>query len=139
MYAVSSGSSKGDLAKTLGAHEHIDSSKVDVVEYFQALGGAKLIICTAPYAAQISAIIPAVGRNGTITLVSAATDGKIEVMNLLLNMNRATLRGWSCGANADTEECIKFSTLAGVVCPFPSDSECSSFFSCVLSRCQVDG
>ena len=132
MYAVSSGSSKGDLAKTLGAHEHVDSSKVDVVEYFQALGGAKLIICTAPYSAQISAIIPAVGRNGTITLVSAATDGKIEVMNLLLNMNRATLRGWSCGANADTEECIKFSTLAGVVCPFPSVSDCGTFFFLVF-------
>ena len=110
---MSSGNSKAKLAKSLGAVEYVDSSKTNVIEYFQALGGAKLIICTAPYSKHISSILPAIGRNGTITLVSAAVDGNIEVSNLLLNMNRATLRGWSCGANCESEECIKFSSLTG--------------------------
>ncbi|KAG5222625.1 cinnamyl alcohol dehydrogenase [Salix suchowensis] len=79
VYAVSSGPSKKDLAISLGAHEHIDSSSTDVVKYIQSLGGAQIIVCTAPYAKLISDIIPAVAKNGTVTLVSAATDKPIEV------------------------------------------------------------
>ncbi|EED85179.1 predicted protein [Postia placenta Mad-698-R] len=114
VYAVSSGSSKRDLALSLGAHEYIDSSTTDVVSAIQALGGAQVIICTAPYAKHISAILPAVAKNGTITLISAATDGPVEVSNVLMNMNRATLRGFACGCAPDTEQCIRFSTLQGV-------------------------
>jgi len=119
VYTVSSSSSKAELAKSLGATGHIDTSATpDLVEHIRSLSpagdGAKLILCTAPYAKQISAILPAVGRNGTITLVSAATDGNIKVANLMLNMKRATLRGWSCGGGYETDECIRFSILAGV-------------------------
>ncbi|KAL5535505.1 hypothetical protein ACEPAF_3599 [Sanghuangporus sanghuang] len=46
VYAVSSVSSKAELAKSLGAVAHVDASTTDVVAYFQALGGAKLH-CTA--------------------------------------------------------------------------------------------
>ncbi|KLO17370.1 GroES-like protein [Schizopora paradoxa] len=119
VYTLSSSSSKAGLAKSLGATGHIDASATpDVVEHIRSLSaagdGAKLILCTAPYAKEISSILPAVGRNGTVTLVSAATDGNIEVSNLLLNMKRATLRGWSCGGGYETDECIRFSTLTGV-------------------------
>lgn len=134
MYAVSSGSSKRDLALSLGACEYIDSSKIDIVEYMSSLGGANLILCTAPYSKAINAIIPAVTKNGkppfhlpfamwcrwltsslgTITLVSAATDGPIQVDNLLLNMNRATLRGFACGCAPDMEKCIEYSATNNV-------------------------
>ncbi|KAI1830547.1 hypothetical protein DTO006G1_5460 [Penicillium roqueforti] len=114
VYAVSSGSSKRDLALSLGACEYIDSSKIDIVEYMSSLGGANLILCTAPYSKAINAIIPAVTKNGTITLVSAATDGPIQVDNLLLNMNRATLRGFACGCAPDMEKCIEYSATNNV-------------------------
>ncbi|KAF8645724.1 hypothetical protein AX16_007592 [Volvariella volvacea WC 439] len=114
VYAVSSGSSKRDLALSLGASEYIDSSSTNVVEYFQKLGGAKVILCTAPYAKHISSILPALGKNGTITLVSAATDAPIQVENLLLNLNRGTLRGWCCGDALDMEKCVRFSDLANI-------------------------
>jgi len=112
--AVSSGSSKRSLALSLGASEYIDASATDVVSYVKSLGGARLILCTAPYSQNISEIIPAVGLNGTVTLVSAAVDGKIQVDNLVLNMNRAALRGWCCGCAPDMEQCVKFSTLSDV-------------------------
>lgn len=51
---------------------------------------------------------------GTITLVSAATDGPIKVDNLLLNMNRATLRGYACGCSPDMEKCIEYSSRIDV-------------------------
>jgi len=109
VYAVSSGSSKKNLALSMGASEYIDSSTTDVVEYMQELGGAPLIICTAPYAASISKIIHAVAKNGMITLVSGAVDEPITVWNLPLNIARATIRGYACGYSKDTEACIKFS------------------------------
>ncbi|RFU33157.1 hypothetical protein B7463_g3178, partial [Scytalidium lignicola] len=114
VYAVSSGSSKRDLAMTLGAVGYVDSSKEDVVEVMQSLGGAKLIVCTAPYSKSISAILPAVAKNGMITLVSAAADGPIEVSNLLLNMSRVTLRGYACGCAPESEQCIEYSARSSV-------------------------
>lgn len=121
---------------SLGALEHIDSSKRDIVEYVQSLGGANLIICTAPHSDSISAILPAIAQNGkviclicvvvltliltltsalgVITLVSAATDGHIQVPNLLLNINRATLRGFACGCAADAESCFRYSAISKV-------------------------
>ncbi|KAL5534257.1 hypothetical protein ACEPAG_719 [Sanghuangporus baumii] len=88
VYAISSGSSKAELVKSLGAVAHVNASTTYVVAYFQALGGEKLIICTAPRAKLISSILPAVDRNGTLTLVSAAVDGNIEMSNSLSNMNQ---------------------------------------------------
>lgn len=80
MYAASSSSSKRDLALSLGACEYIDSSKTDIAEYMQSLGGANLIVCTAPYSHSINAIIPAVAKNGRsctsiiIGVVASPTD-----------------------------------------------------------------
>lgn len=48
--------------------------------------------------------------SGVITLVSAATDGQVQISNLLLNMNRATLRGFACGCAVDAEKCINYSS-----------------------------
>ncbi|TFY65911.1 hypothetical protein EVG20_g5174 [Dentipellis fragilis] len=114
VYAASGGSDKEILAKSLGAAEYIDYRTTNIVEYMQALGGAKAIICTAPSVRQISAVIPAASRYGVVTLVSAATDGNVEVFNPFLNMSRVTLRGWACGAAVDAEACVRFSTLTNV-------------------------
>ncbi|KAJ5247902.1 hypothetical protein N7468_002885 [Penicillium chermesinum] len=114
VYAISSTSSKKALAISLGASGFIDSSKEDAVDYIRKLGGAKLIICTAPSSSQISAILPAISKNGMITLVAAATDGPIKVDNLLLNINRAALRGFACGCAQDTEKCISYATAKGI-------------------------
>ncbi|KDQ28634.1 hypothetical protein PLEOSDRAFT_1075627 [Pleurotus ostreatus PC15] len=112
--SISLGPSKKDLAMSLGAHEHVDSSNIDVAKYIQSLSGAQIIICTPPYAKLISDIIPAVAKNGTVTLVSAAINKPIEVWNLTLNMNRATICGWCCGCVQDMEKCVKFATQTDV-------------------------
>jgi propanol-preferring alcohol dehydrogenase len=61
---VSTSASKKDLALTLGASEYLNAKETNVVERIQALGGAKLILCTAPYSKSINELIPAVGKNG---------------------------------------------------------------------------
>ncbi|KAI0058234.1 GroES-like protein [Artomyces pyxidatus] len=114
VYATSSGPSKAELARSLGAHEHIDASAVDVAEYMSKLGGAKVVLCTAPSASAINKVLPAVARGGVVTVVGAASDGEIKVSTQLMNMKRATLRGWACGTSIDTEQCVHFSNLAHV-------------------------
>ncbi|TFY79134.1 hypothetical protein EWM64_g4875 [Hericium alpestre] len=114
VFAVSSGSAKKALAKSLGAYEYVDANQTDVVQHIQSHGGAKVIICTAPSSKQISSIIPAASRYGVITLVSAAADGNVEVFNPFMNMRRVTLRGWACGAAHDAEDCVRFSTMANI-------------------------
>jgi hypothetical protein len=42
--ALSSGSAKEALAKELGAHEYLDSTKVNQAEELQKFGGAKVIL-----------------------------------------------------------------------------------------------
>lgn len=46
--ALSSSPAKREVAFQLGATEYIDGSKVNQVEALQELGGAKVIVCTAP-------------------------------------------------------------------------------------------
>src|SRR5260370_21885016 len=46
--AVARGPEKEQLAKKLGAHHYIDSSAGDAAAALKALGGAKLILATAP-------------------------------------------------------------------------------------------
>ncbi|KAF9001676.1 GroES-like protein [Cyathus striatus] len=114
VYAISSGSSKRDLALSLGATGYIDSSTSDPVKEIQALGGAQLIICTAPYSEHVNAILPAIGKCGTVLLLAATVDGDIKISNLLANLNRATFRGFCCGASVDSERCIGFAAMTGI-------------------------
>ncbi|KAI0322079.1 chaperonin 10-like protein [Amylostereum chailletii] len=114
VFASSSSPAKAALAKSLGAHAHIDASAVDVAAYMQARGGAAVVLCTAPNADEITKAIGAVATNGTVTLVSAAVDGDIRVQNVMMNMRRATLRGYGCGVARDAEACLRFSAMADI-------------------------
>lgn len=135
MYALTTSPSKGDLAKSLGAHGYLLSSPTTVDE-IKAMGGAKVILCTAPRSKPINDLIPAVARNGTVMLVGIATDGNIEINNLFLVLNRASLRGWTCGAAEDTEECINFATTTGIYTSRLTDV-IATYILTRYFRCQV--
>ncbi|GAC1522235.1 MAG: hypothetical protein NVS3B10_22630 [Polyangiales bacterium] len=55
--ALSSGSDKEDLARQLGAHEYVDTKKVKAAEGLQKLGGADVVLATAPYAEAIASTV----------------------------------------------------------------------------------
>src|SRR5246127_5971884 len=63
--ALGRGKDKESLAKKLGAHHYIDSDVADPVKELQKLGGARVILGTAPSAKAISSVGegPAVGRD----------------------------------------------------------------------------
>src|SRR5258707_4324623 len=69
--ALGRGKDKEPLARKLGAHHYIDSDVVDPVAELQKLGGALVVLATAPSAEAISEIDAGVGVNGD--LLSPAT------------------------------------------------------------------
>src|SRR5205807_5715822 len=55
--AVSRGADKEELARQLGAHEYIDTQKVAAAEGLQKLGGADLVLATAPDSKAIASTV----------------------------------------------------------------------------------
>ena len=75
---LSRGKDKEELARKLGAHVYIDTNVSDGAKELMKLGGATVILCTAPNAKAISALIPGLGINGQAIIVTGAGD-MIEV------------------------------------------------------------
>ncbi|KAI8955661.1 alcohol dehydrogenase [Xylaria longipes] len=112
--ALSSGSSKRDFAHQLGAHEYIDTSKEDPVKALQALGGAAMIVSTAPNPKSVGPLLGGLQAGGK--LVVLAPLGPIEFDTTIMIMKGASVAGWPSGHALDSEEAIAFATTHGVKC-----------------------
>jgi alcohol dehydrogenase/propanol-preferring alcohol dehydrogenase len=111
--ALSRGTDKKELAIAHGAHEYIDTTATNPAEELQAMGGADVILATAPSSNAISSVIDGVGRNGTLMVVAAAND-PIEVSPFQLIMGRKSIAGWPSGDAKDSEDTLDFSALTDV-------------------------
>ena len=111
--ALSRSSDKAALATDLGADYFINVDEQDPVEALQALGGAKVILATAPSSAAISSVTGGLGRDGTLMIV-AATGEPVEVSPMELIAGRRSLQGWPSGTADDSEDTLDFSALTGI-------------------------
>jgi D-arabinose 1-dehydrogenase-like Zn-dependent alcohol dehydrogenase len=111
--AISRGTDAKDLALKLGAHVYIDSDATKPAEELQKLGGAKAILATAPSGKAMSALVDGLGSNGVMVVVGASTD-PIEVSPIQLISGQKSIRGWSSGVAADSEDTLRFSSITGV-------------------------
>jgi D-arabinose 1-dehydrogenase-like Zn-dependent alcohol dehydrogenase len=111
--AIGRGAENADLARKLGAHVYIDSKATNAAEELQKLGGAQVIIATAPSSKAMSELIDGLGPNGKLMVIGATFD-PIEVTPLqLINGSRA-IQGWASGTPADSEDTVRFAELTGV-------------------------
>ena len=111
--ALGRGKDKEPLAKKLGAQHYIDSDVVDPVIELQKLGGARVILATAPSAKAISSVVEGLGVDGTLLIPAAPNDPlSISVMPLL--MGRRQIAGWYSGTARDSQDTLEFSALTGV-------------------------
>ena len=111
--AIGRGPENATLAKKLGAAVYIDSAATKPAEELQKMGGAQVILATAPNSKAMSELIDGLGPNGKLLVVGAAFE-PIEVTPLqLINGSRA-LQGWAAGTPADSEDTLNFSVLTGV-------------------------
>jgi len=112
--AISNSNEKKDWAKQLGAHHFIAISEVKSLgEELQKLGGAKVVLATAPDSKTISDVIGGLARNGTI-LVLGTPNQPIQVPAIPFIMHRLRLQGWPSGKPRDIEDTLKFSAQTGV-------------------------
>ena len=111
--AIGRGSENAALAKKLGAHVYIDSGATNAAEELQKLGGARVILATAPNSKAMSALIDGLGPNGELMVIGAAFDS-IEVMPIQLISGSKTIQGWAAGTPADSEDTLHFAEISGV-------------------------
>ena len=111
--AIGRGSENAPLAKKLGATVYIDSKATNAAEALQELGGAKVILATAPSSKAMSELIDGLGANGKLMVVGATFD-PIEVTPAQLITGSKTIQGWASGIPADSEDTLRFAELSGV-------------------------
>ncbi|MBS2012026.1 MAG: alcohol dehydrogenase catalytic domain-containing protein [Deltaproteobacteria bacterium] len=110
--AVSSGSDKEELARQLGAHDYLDTKRVAAAEGLQKLGGADVVLATAPHASAIVSTFDGLKPRGKLLLVAAPHESlTIPAFNLLSGKSVA---GWPSGSAIDSEDTMTFSALTGV-------------------------
>lgn len=69
--ALSQSDAKKDLATKLGADIYLDGSKVNQVEELMKLGGAKVILATAPQGDAITTLLGGLKVGGTMLTVAS--------------------------------------------------------------------
>jgi len=111
--AIGRGSENASLAKKLGASVYLDSQSTNAAEELQKLGGARVILATAPSSKAMSALIDGLGPNGELMVIGAAFDA-IEVTPLQLISRSRSIQGWASGTPADSEDTLRFAELSGV-------------------------
>jgi len=111
--AISSGADKEELARKLGADYYIDGSKEKASEALLKLGGAKVVVATAPSGKLMSEVIEGLGVNGTLLVLGASQD-PINVSPNQMIGKRLGIRAWPSGSPIDAEETLFFSAKAGI-------------------------
>ncbi len=111
--AIGRGPENQALAKKLGAALYIDTKATNGAQELQKLGGARVILCTAPNSKSMSELVDGLGVGGKLLVVGATTD-PLEVTPLQLIMARKNIQGWPSGTAMDSEDTLRFSAQSGV-------------------------
>jgi D-arabinose 1-dehydrogenase-like Zn-dependent alcohol dehydrogenase len=111
--AIGRGPENAVLAKKLGASVYIDTNETNAAEALQKLGGAKVILATAPNSKAMSELIDGLGPNGKLIVIGVSFD-PLEVAPVQLITGSRTIQGWAAGTPADSEDTLHFCEISGV-------------------------
>jgi alcohol dehydrogenase/propanol-preferring alcohol dehydrogenase len=111
--ALGRGKDKEPLAKKLGAHRYIDSNVADPVEELQKLGGARVILGTAPSAKAISSVVDGLSPHGNL-LVPAAPGDPLSINMMSMISGARSVSGWYSGTARDSQDTLEFSAQSDV-------------------------
>jgi D-arabinose 1-dehydrogenase-like Zn-dependent alcohol dehydrogenase len=111
--AIGRGADKQSLAKKLGAHEYIDSAAGDPAQALQKLGGANVVLATAPDSKSMSALVDGLSPRGTLLVIGAGSD-PLTMLPAQLIVGSKRIQGWASGTARDSEDTLNFSVLSGV-------------------------
>jgi D-arabinose 1-dehydrogenase-like Zn-dependent alcohol dehydrogenase len=108
---LSRGTEKEELARSLGANYYINTDDGDAAEQLLNLGGAKVILCTAPNGEAIASLVNGLSRFGQIMIITFVNE-PMQINPGLLMRGVRSIGGWIGGNMADT---LRFSILTKVV------------------------
>ena len=111
--AIARGKDKEPLARKLGAGHYIDSQKQDPAQELLKLGGARVILATAPDAKAMSAVLGGLGVNGNLIIIGVPAES-LQVPAVPMIMGRRSITGWPAGSSIDAQDALSFSLLTGI-------------------------
>ncbi|HTP69197.1 MAG TPA: alcohol dehydrogenase [Dongiaceae bacterium] len=110
---IGRGPENGALAKKLGAADYIDSKAMKATDELQKLGGARVILATAPNAKAISELTGGLSAGGKLLVVGVPSEPlSISAVDLILA--RRDVQGWPSGTAMDSEDTLRFARRSGV-------------------------
>jgi D-arabinose 1-dehydrogenase-like Zn-dependent alcohol dehydrogenase len=111
--AVSWGTDKRDLAVELGADHYVDSEADDPGAELAEMGGAQVVLGTAPNADAMESISDGLGVEGQLLAVGIP-DEPLDVSVQPLVQNRQSVAGWPSGDARDSQDTLEFSALRDI-------------------------
>lgn len=111
--AIERGAEREKLAGDLGAEHYIDSAATDPAQALQDLGGAKVVLATAPNGRAMSSTINGLARHGEMIIIGATPDA-LDVTAFQLIMGNKSITGTTSGSALDVERTMQFAAQTGV-------------------------
>ena len=106
--AIGRGSENAALAKKLGASVYIDSKKTNAAEELQKMGGARVILATAPSSKAMSALIDGLGPNGKLMVMVRVDPIEVTPVQLITEVKQFA------GRRTPTDSKTPLAELTGV-------------------------
>ncbi|QXI26524.1 alcohol dehydrogenase catalytic domain-containing protein [Pseudomonas vanderleydeniana] len=104
---IARGAEKATLARELGAHHYIDARGEDVGQALQALGGAKVVLGTAPSGQGMAQTVPGLAARGQLVVVAVPGDALTISATDLIFGSRSVV-GALTGTVVDNEQTLAF-------------------------------
>jgi propanol-preferring alcohol dehydrogenase len=111
--AIGGGPDKDHLATKLGAHVYIDAKAEDAGAALQRLGGADVILATAPSGAAIASLLPGLKPRGKLVVVGVSDDA-IPLAGVPLVFAGRSVVGSLTGRAVEVQDTLDFSVLTDV-------------------------
>jgi alcohol dehydrogenase, propanol-preferring len=111
--ALGSGPDKAPLAKQLGAHIYVDTKAGSAATALQKLGGANVIVATAPSGAAIGGLLEGLKPRGKLIVIGVSDDPVPLAAVPLVFSGRAVI-GSLTGRTIEIQDTLDFSVLTGV-------------------------
>jgi D-arabinose 1-dehydrogenase-like Zn-dependent alcohol dehydrogenase len=111
--AIGRGQEKRELAMKLGARTYLDTGSQDVAKELTAMGGARVILATAPDGKAMGSLVDGLGVDGKLVLVGASYE-PFALTSVQLLMARKSVTGWPSGTSIDSEDTLRFAAAEGI-------------------------
>ena len=111
--AIGRGTENASIAQKLGANVYLDSGTKNAAAELQKLGGAQVILATAPSAKAMTELVAGLGPNGRLLVIGASSE-PISVTPFQIIPSSLSVTGRYAGTAAGEEDTVRFAELSGV-------------------------